>query len=91
MMAKNNKFFQAANNMITDKTRKLFAVILLSLLIIVPFIDWRLGAVMWMCAWLVFLFQKLFSRQDWNIGDKADEYDDEEKESENHDDEDTTG
>jgi hypothetical protein len=56
-----------------DKTRKFFAVILLILLIIVPFIDWRLGAVMWMCAWLVFIFQKLFSRQDWNLGDKEEE------------------
>jgi hypothetical protein len=66
--------------MITDKTRKLFAVILLALLIIVPFIDWRLGAVMWMCAWLVFIFQKLFSRQDWNFGKNEKEYENEEEE-----------
>ena len=59
--------------MLNDKTRKFFAVILLILLIIVPFIDWRLGAVMWMCAWLVFIFQKLFSRQTWNLGDKEEE------------------
>ena len=67
-----------------DKTRKFFAVILLILLIIVPFIDWRLGAVMWMCAWLVFIFQKLFSRQDWNLGDNE-----EKEEEEEYDDEDT--
>jgi energy-coupling factor transporter transmembrane protein EcfT len=61
-----------------DKTRKFFAVILLILLIIVPFIDWRLGAVMWMCAWLVFIFQKLFSRQTWNLGDSGAEEENEE-------------
>ena len=66
--------------MISNKTRKFFAVILLILLIIVPFIDWRLGAVMWMCAWLVFIFQNIFSRQTWNLGDKEDEENDEEEE-----------
>jgi len=74
--------------MITDKTRKFFTVILLLLLIVVPFIDWRLGAVMWMCAWLVFIFQNLFSRQNWHFGDRNNEDD---KENENHDEEDTPG
>ena len=59
-------------------TRKFFAVILLILLIVVPFIDWRLGAVMWMCAWLVFIFQNLLSKQKWNLGDKEDEEEEEE-------------
>ena len=43
----------------TQTTRKLFAVILLVLLIGLPFIDWKLGAVLWICAWLVFIFQNL--------------------------------
>ena len=64
--------------MIHDKKRKFFAVILLILLIIVPFINWQLGALMWMCAWLVFIFQNILSRQTWNLGDKGDEEDDEE-------------
>jgi hypothetical protein len=73
MGKKNHESLQTIIRMPNDKTRKFFAVILLILLIIVPFIDWRLGAVMWMCAWLVFIFQKLFSRQDWNLGDKEEE------------------
>jgi hypothetical protein len=69
--------------MITDKTRKFFAVILLLLLIGVPFIDWRLGAVMWMCAWLVFIFQNIFSRQSWNLGCKVDKLDEKDEKAEN--------
>lgn len=48
--------------------RKILAGIMLCLLIVVPFLDWRLGAVMWMSAWLVFIFQKLFGRQGWKLG-----------------------
>ena len=48
--------------------RKIFAGILLALLIVVPFINWRLGAVLWMCAWLVFIFQNIFSRRSWKFG-----------------------
>jgi hypothetical protein len=48
--------------------RKIFAVITLLLLIGVPFLDWRLGSVMWMSAWLVFIFQKLLGRQGWKLG-----------------------
>jgi 4-hydroxybenzoate polyprenyltransferase len=84
MEKKNHESLQTINRMLNDKTRKFFAVILLALLIIVPFIDWRLGAVMWMCAWLVFIFQKLFSRQTWNLGDNE-----EKEEEEEYDDEDT--
>jgi len=40
-------------------TRKICAAILLVLLIGLPFIDWRLGAVLWISAWLVFIFQNL--------------------------------
>ncbi len=80
MMAKTHESLQTSDIMINDKTRKLFAVILLILLIIVPFIDWRLGAVMWMCVWLVFIFQNLLSRQTWNIGNKEEEDNDDDKE-----------
>ena len=41
--------------------RRVFAAILLIILIGVPFLDWKLGAVLWMCAWLVFIFQNLYS------------------------------
>lgn len=50
--------------------RKVLAGILLVLLIGVPFINWRLGAVLWMCAWLVFLFQNIFARRTWHLGTK---------------------
>ena len=65
-------------------TRKFFAVILLILLIVVPFIDWRLGAIMWMCAWLVFIFQNIFSKQKWNLGDKEDEEEEAPKDKEDN-------
>lgn len=55
--------------------RKIFAGILLVLLIVVPFINWQLGAVLWMCAWLVYIFQNLFSRRSWTLGDKKTEDD----------------
>ena len=63
----------------SQATRKLFAVILLLLLVVVPFIDWKLGAVLWMCAWLVFIFQNLLPGNKWrppnenNGGDEREE------------------
>ena len=68
--------------------RRIVAGILLALLLIIPFIEWRLGAVMWMSAWLVFILQKLFSRQEWRLGDgdgEKDEISDEEDRDENND------
>jgi len=53
--------------------KKIMAGILLVLLIVVPFLDWRLGAVLWMSAWLVFIFQKLLSRKEWNLGEDRDD------------------
>ena len=53
--------------MITRRVRKILAVILLFLLIVVPFVNWRLGAVLWMSAWLVFIFQNLFQKKEWKI------------------------
>ena len=52
--------------------RKFFAVILLIILIGVPFWNWRLGAVLWMCAWLVFIFQNLYSGRNSKFGKNKD-------------------
>ena len=49
--------------------RKIGAIILLTALLVVPFLEWRLGAIMWMSAWMIFLLQKLFNRKNWKIGD----------------------
>ncbi len=40
--------------------RKIGALILLIALLTVPFIDWRVGAWLWLCAGLVHIFQGLF-------------------------------
>lgn len=40
--------------------RKIGVWILLVLLLVVPFFHWRTGAVLWLCAWLVFIGQGLF-------------------------------
>ncbi|MBU0482729.1 MAG: hypothetical protein KKG47_16675 [Proteobacteria bacterium] len=53
-------------------TRKIGAIVLLLLLLGVPFLDWRLGAVIWMAAWLTFILQKLFTRRNWKIGEETD-------------------
>jgi hypothetical protein len=55
--------------------RKIAAGILLALLLIVPFINWRLGAVLWMCAWLVFILQNTFARRRWHLGTRDEDED----------------
>ncbi|MBW2467560.1 MAG: hypothetical protein JRF02_09695 [Deltaproteobacteria bacterium] len=55
--------------------RKISAVFLLVILLGVPFLDWRLGAVLWMCAWLVFIFRNLYSGHPWKFGENADQDD----------------
>ena len=40
--------------------RRIGALILLIALLVVPFINWRLGAWLWLCAGLVHVFQGLF-------------------------------
>jgi hypothetical protein len=55
--------------------RKIGAGILLVLLLGVPFINWRLGAVLWMCAWLVFILQNTLSRRNWHLGTKNEDKD----------------
>ena len=49
--------------------RRLFAAILLVLLIGVPFWDLKSGAVLWMCAWFVFIFQNIYSGHNRNLGE----------------------
>jgi hypothetical protein len=60
----------------SQTTRKIFAIILLVLLIGLPFIDWKLGALLWMCAWLIFIFQNLFPRHKWKFGNEDEPGDD---------------
>ena len=62
--------------------KRIVAGILLVLLIVVPFLDWRLGAVLWMSDWLVFILQKLSSREDWNLGEDGDDGPDEDNSDE---------
>jgi len=71
----------------TRTTRKIFAVILLVLLLVVPFINWKLGAVFWMSAWIVYIFQNMFSRQNWRVLEEDDEEEKPEGWSEEEDDE----
>ncbi len=53
--------------------RKAGAWIILILLIVVPFFDWRLGAVLWMCAWLTYICQGLFNKRDIGRNGSGDE------------------
>jgi hypothetical protein len=74
----------------TRTTRKIFAVILLVLLLVVPFINWKLGALFWMSAWIVYIFQNMFSRQNWRLrGDDNEEEEPEEPFEEGEDSSDT--
>jgi hypothetical protein len=47
--------------------RKFSAWVILFLLLVVPFYNWRLGAAFWMCAFLVYIFQQLFSGNPFKI------------------------
>jgi len=55
--------------------KRIFAAILLIVLIGVPLWDWKLGAVLWMCAWLVFIFQNIYSGHNWKFGEDKDQGD----------------
>ena len=57
--------------------RKIGAAIILVLLLVVPFFNWRLGAVLWMCAWLTYVCQGLFK------GKQLDEYNNADEDDEN--------
>ena len=47
--------------------RKIGAWIILALLLVVPFFNWKLGALFWMCACLIFIFQGLFKGKPFEI------------------------
>lgn len=53
--------------------RRICAAIILALLLIVPFFNWQLGALLWLCAWVTFLAGKLFDRKSWKLGQTDDE------------------
>jgi hypothetical protein len=55
-----------------SQTKRVFAAIILIILIGVPFLDWKLGAVLWMCAWLVFIFQNIYSGHNRQFGKNKD-------------------
>jgi len=42
--------------------RKLITWIILICLLVMPFINWRLGAVIWLCAWIIYILQLFFGR-----------------------------
>lgn len=41
--------------------KKLVAWALLLILVVVPFINWRVGAVVWLCAWITYVLQMAVS------------------------------
>jgi hypothetical protein len=55
--------------------KRLIAGIILFMLLVTPFLNWRLGAILWMSAWLTFIFQKIFTKHNWNIGRDEKEHD----------------
>ena len=59
-------------------SRKIGAWILLILLLVVPFINWRLGALLWMCAWVTYICQGVFNRNPIEHHYREDEDEDEE-------------
>ncbi len=70
------------NGTVVPMKRKISAVILLFFLLVVPFLNWRLGAILWMSAWLVYIFQNLLSGKEWKFGEnpgESSENDNEEK------------
>lgn len=41
--------------------KKIVVWILLIILIVSPFINWRVGAVIWLCAWIMYVLQMAIS------------------------------
>jgi hypothetical protein len=60
---------------------KFCAWIILFLLLVVPFFNWRLGATFWMCALLVFICRQVFSANPFKIDPPGNEQNPEEKPS----------
>lgn len=53
--------------------RRVYAIIVLFLLLVVPFLNWRVGAVLWLIAWSAFLLKGLFAKRDTHDGGEEDE------------------
>jgi len=53
--------------------RKIVAWIILVILLVVPFLNWELGAIFWLCAGLVFISQGLFKGKPLEIHEDEDE------------------
>lgn len=51
--------------------KRILAIIVLSLLLVVPFFNWRAGAALWLIAWSVFCLKQLYVRRP--VGDEQDE------------------
>ncbi|MBU0675587.1 MAG: hypothetical protein KJ950_13175 [Proteobacteria bacterium] len=45
--------------------RRISAAFILLMLLVFPFFNWRLGMVIWLCAWIMFLVAKIFDRREW--------------------------
>jgi len=43
--------------------RRTSAAIILAMLLVTPFFNWRLGAFFWLCAMLFYVYQDLFGRR----------------------------
>jgi hypothetical protein len=56
--------------------RRIAAAILLLVLLVVPFINWQVGLLLWLCAWIMFIVGKLFDRRSWKLGGPGDDDDD---------------
>lgn len=67
--------------------RKLGVWIVLFLLLVVPFFNWQLGALFWMCAFLVYVLQQVFSGNPFTVVPKQEDFKEDEEassEQENH-------
>jgi hypothetical protein len=52
--------------------RRIAAAILLLVLLVVPFLNWQVGLLLWLCAWIMFILGKLFDRKSWKLGGPGD-------------------
>jgi len=53
--------------------RRITAAIILALLLVTPFFNWRLGAFFWLGAMLFYVFQDLFGRRRRDAAKKPDD------------------
>jgi len=43
--------------------RRIGAAMALVILVVTPFFNWRLGALLWMCAWIIHLVQLVLAHR----------------------------